>query len=113
MTEGLLICVRVGIFCLIPYFTVCPYHRSSLGLNWKRKTSCVFPGHTGKCKGDRPISLRTSYALVSRRGIFLHIGSAICKACRSQISNDLETFPDMVDVFSNDSCCFEHPLEDG
>lgn len=75
LTEGLLICLRVGIFRLMPHFTVCPYHRSSLGLNWKRKTSCVFPGHTGKSKGDRPISYRTSYALISQGGTFLPIGS--------------------------------------
>lgn len=76
LSEGLLICSRIGIFTLVPYFTVCPYHRSSLGLNWKKKASCVYPSHSGKGKGDRPLSYRTSYALVSR-GILLPVGSCM------------------------------------
>ncbi|CAC5421239.1 unnamed protein product [Mytilus coruscus] len=112
LTEGLLICLRVGIFRLMPHFTVCPYHRSSLGLNWKRKTSCVFPGHTGKSKGDRPISYRTSYALISQRGTFLPIGSAICKVCKTKTFNILDSFPNMMDIIPGDEDSGEIKIND-
>ncbi|CAC5400708.1 unnamed protein product [Mytilus coruscus] len=96
----------------MPHFTVCPYHQSSLGLNWKRKTSCVFPGHTGKSKGDRPISYRTSYALISQRGTFLPIGSAICKVCKTKTFNILESFPNMMDIIPGDEDSGEIKIND-
>ena len=80
-SEGHLICFRSGIFKLMPGYTVCPYHRYTLGIRWRRPNSCSFPGHSGKSKpeSDRSVNKKMSLFVMMKRGFLLPVGSGRCE----------------------------------
>ncbi|CAH3158696.1 unnamed protein product [Pocillopora meandrina] len=90
---------RASIFTLpsnISDMTICPAHRSSLGIGWRRGSQrCRVPSELsrhakeGKSrKGDRGINKALSKAILRRTGIFLPVGSGICRDCRTAIVPD-------------------------
>lgn len=66
--------------------TICPSHRESLGIGWRRgPTCCVVPqeisGHKSKRKlprCDRGIDRVGSQSILSSTGVFLPVGSGKC-----------------------------------
>ena len=84
-TETELILARSGIFNaqekqkLYESGTICPYHRSELGLGWRRNSSkCSIPQEISKHdkrKSDRGINKFTSEQLFLRTGVLIPIGS--------------------------------------
>jgi hypothetical protein len=66
----------------IDELTVCPHHRSTLGVGWSRgsNTRCRVPkqfsGHKGKFpKANRGIGKHASQILLKQTGIFIQAGS--------------------------------------
>lgn len=85
-SEVDLILARASIFTLpsnISDMTICPAHRSSLGIGWRRGSQrCRVPSELsrhakeGKSrKGDRGINKALTKAILRRTGIFLPVGS--------------------------------------
>lgn len=82
-----LILSRAGLFKApknIQEITICPNHRSVLGVGWSRSsnTRCRVPqevsGHKGKGKmpkADKGVEKGSSQMLLKHTGIFIHIGS--------------------------------------
>ncbi|CAC5417586.1 unnamed protein product [Mytilus coruscus] len=88
-TEYNLICHRVGIFAEIDSYSVCPYHRYSLGVYWKRLSKCTHPEHTGKGKpeGNRQgVTVAASLHLLQKFGCVIPVGSGLCVKCRKSLS---------------------------
>ena len=90
-----LILARVSIFTLpfkISGMTICPAHRSSLGIGWRRGSQpcCVpaeLPRHAkeGKSrKGDRSMNNALSKAILRRTRIFLPVASGLCNVVNLQ-----------------------------
>ncbi|XP_015753959.1 PREDICTED: uncharacterized protein LOC107333644 [Acropora digitifera] len=93
-----LILCRSGIFTRsekVNAMTICPLHRAKLGLGWTRgaSTRCRIPpslSNHGKKKGkwpkgERGIRKNESKILLRKTGIFLPVGSGICRKCREII----------------------------
>ncbi|XP_076071522.1 uncharacterized protein LOC143042897 [Mytilus galloprovincialis] len=97
LTEGQLICHRVGIFNSSPFLSVCPSHRFSLGLCWRKRTLCALPSHTGKCKADRTVTPTVSRGILSQKGLLIPVGSVLCKNCKGELTDSLTAFSEMVE----------------
>ncbi|XP_071180486.1 uncharacterized protein [Mytilus edulis] len=97
LTEGQLICHRVGIFNSSPFLSVCPSHRFSLGLCWRKRTLCALPSHTGKCKADRTVTPTVSHGILSQKGLLIPVGSVLCKNCKGELTDSLTAFSEMVE----------------
>lgn len=82
-SEGHLICYRAGVFSLFGDYTICPFHRYSLGIRWKKKSSCSHPSHstTAKAEVGRSITLSMSRHLHTVYGYIVPIGSGIYMYC--------------------------------
>ncbi|CAB3983461.1 Hypothetical predicted protein [Paramuricea clavata] len=93
-----LILSRTGIFISpenIHCWTICPLHRSKLGLGWSRGNNarCRVPaalsshrqanGKWPKC--DKGIDKDDSQLILKMTGIFLQVGSGICSTCRKKL----------------------------
>lgn len=74
-SEADLLCRRVGIFNTNHNLTVCPYHRYKLGIEFHQTKACQYPGHTGKGKTFRGLSVGQSKRLLEDQGVFLPVGS--------------------------------------
>ena len=84
-TEVDLIFGRCGIFekpALFSQMTICPYHRSSLGIGWRRSSKlCCVPenvsGHSekGPPKAERGLSLSRSRKIYEVTNVLLPVGS--------------------------------------
>lgn len=73
--ESNLICYRVGIFSHLQNYTICPSHRYSLGIRWRKSSACTYVHHTGKMKPDRAVSPKMSKAVLMIEGSLLQVGS--------------------------------------
>lgn len=82
-SEGHLICYRAGVFSLFGDYTICPFHRYSLGIRWKKKSSCSHPSHstTAKAEVGRSITLSMSRHFHTVYGYIVPIGSGIYMYC--------------------------------
>lgn len=79
-SEGHLICYRAGVFSLLGDYTICPFHRYSLGIRWKKKSSCSHPRHSmhntmAKAEVGRSITFFMSRHLHTVYGCVVPIGS--------------------------------------
>ena len=86
-SEKELLLARAGIFSLpsdIQTLTICPFHRSSLGISWNRGAqTCRVPqaiSHHGDrgCKlpkAERSLSKAGSHKILERTGDFVPVGS--------------------------------------
>lgn len=85
-TEVELILARASVFSLprdFAKFTICPVHRSSLGIGWRRTSNrCRAPAaistHAAKGttrKAARGLSKNESKAILQRTGVFIPAGS--------------------------------------
>ena len=84
-TEVDLIFATCGIFekpALFSQMTICPYHRSSLGIGWRASAKlCCVPenvsGHSerGPLKAERGLSLRQSTKIYEVTNVLLPVGS--------------------------------------
>ena len=84
-TEVDLIFATCGIFekpALFSQMTICPYHRSSLGIGWRASSKlCCVPenvsGHSerGPLKAERGLSLRQSTKIYEVTNVLLPVGS--------------------------------------
>ncbi|CAB4022715.1 Hypothetical predicted protein, partial [Paramuricea clavata] len=105
-SEVELILSRAGIFISpenIHCWTICPLHRSKLGLGWSRGNNarCRVPaalsshrqanGKWPKC--DRGINKDDSQLILKMTGIFLQVGSGICSTCRKKLRALVLTSP--------------------
>ena len=66
----------------ISAWTVCPAHRSSLGIGWRRGANrCRVPSglakHTNKRKADRGIGKKESKEILRYTGVFVPAGSGM------------------------------------
>lgn len=77
-SEGQLIAFRCGLFDTdLSSFTVCPFHRDSLGLAWQQRVKCQYPFHEGKAKPYRSFSLRMSRLVFSSLSTLVPVGSGM------------------------------------
>ena len=87
-SESQLILVRAGIFYINPKdvnaLTICPFHRSELGIGWRRSSSsCKVPtqiAHHGKgkgVKGDRGVGREISKVIFQKTGVLVPVGSGM------------------------------------
>ena len=84
-SEIELILARASMFTTpddISKMTICPAHRSSLGIGWRRGSQrCRVPealsshGHGKSRKADRGINKALSKTILKRTGIFIPVGS--------------------------------------
>lgn len=85
-SEVELILARSSVFSLpsdISTWTICPAHRSSLGIGWRRGANrCRVPPELSKHaskgksrKADRGIGKSESKAILQRTGVFVPVGS--------------------------------------
>lgn len=87
-SEGQLIAFRCGLFDTdLSSFTVCPFHRDSLGLAWQQRVKCQYPFHKGKAKPYRSFSLRMSRLVFSSLSTLVPVGSGICRKCIDLVHN--------------------------
>lgn len=89
--EQELILLRAAIFTRqqdVSNLTICPFHRSELGIGWRRSSNtCRVPneiahhsqgkGNTKSVKGDRGIGREISKLIFERTGIFVPVGSGM------------------------------------
>ena len=89
--EQELILLRVGIFTMqqdASNLSICPFHRSELGIGWRRSSNaCRVPNETayhshGKrniksVKGDRGVGREISKVIFERTGILVPVGSGM------------------------------------
>ena len=76
VNEGHLIALRCGLWDAdLRCYTVCPFHRDSLGIHWQKRAPCQFPLHEGKSKPYRTISLRMSKAIFENLSTLVPVGS--------------------------------------
>ena len=96
-TEFELILARASIFKIprdIASWTICPAHRSSLGIGWRRGTNrCRVPEgiseHASKGKNrkaNRGISVAECKIILKRTGVFVPVGSGKCAPFSHPIS---------------------------
>ncbi|KAL9966689.1 hypothetical protein ACROYT_G024801 [Oculina patagonica] len=96
-TEVDLILARAAVFTFpenIGQFTICPYHRSSLGTGWRRGSQrCQVPeklsGHSEDRrwpKAERGLGKRGGKMIHQRTGVFVAVGSGVCRNCRILLS---------------------------
>ncbi|CAH3140230.1 unnamed protein product [Porites lobata] len=78
--------------------TICPLHRASLGIGWRRsKRVCSVPGklsgHSEESKknAERGCSLAQSKYILEATGEFIPVGSAICTKCRKNLTKQAHT----------------------
>ncbi|XP_063414521.1 uncharacterized protein LOC134696590 [Mytilus trossulus] len=94
-SEGHLIFFRLGIFTLFCDYTICPHHRATLGIRWRRSVACSHSNHKGKTKPDRGVTPIVSRHLLISTGQLVPVGSGICRTCRGGIPNlDSMSFED-------------------
>nr|XP_034337889.1 uncharacterized protein LOC117692821 [Crassostrea gigas] len=99
-SEGQLIAFRCGLFDTdLSSFTVCPFHRDSLGLAWQQRVKCQYPFHEGKAKPYRSFSLRMSRLVFSSLSTLVPVGSGICRKCIDLVHN----LPDNHEDIKNDN----------
>ncbi|XP_063436833.1 uncharacterized protein LOC134718269 [Mytilus trossulus] len=82
--EGEFISKRVGLFTVESDFSVCPYHRDVLGINWRQKALCQYPIHEGKAKPYRSFTTTMSRRMLADFGVLVPIGSGICRKCNGE-----------------------------
>jgi hypothetical protein len=85
-SEGHLICYRAGIFNNVEDHTVCPHHRSTLGVYWRQKKFCVYPSQSqthGQRISARSMTLQMSRTCLQSCDVFLPVGSG--KYCTTNI----------------------------
>ena len=85
--EPELILLRAGIFNTqqdVSAFTICPFHRSGLGIGWRKSSStCKVPHEIayhskGKTsKGDRGVGREISNVIFQKTGILVPVGSGM------------------------------------
>ena len=89
--EQELILLRAGIFTMrqdVSDLTICPFHRSELGIGWRRSSNtCRVPneiahhsqgkGNTKSVKGDRGVGREISEVIFERTGILVPVGSVM------------------------------------
>ncbi|CAG2204934.1 unnamed protein product [Mytilus edulis] len=80
-TEGQLISRRAGVFDYNRNLSICPKHRYDLGIYWRPRTTCQFPGHIGKGKPVRTVTSPMSYGIWCTQTQLVHAGSGICRKC--------------------------------
>ncbi|KAL9972551.1 hypothetical protein ACROYT_G018879 [Oculina patagonica] len=96
-TEVDLILARAEVFTFpenIGQFTICPYHRSSLGTGWRCGSQrCQVPeklsGHSEDRrwpKAERGLGKRGAKLIYQRTGVFVAVGSGVCRNCRILLS---------------------------
>ena len=100
--EVELILCRAGMFKTphnIEDITICPSHRSVLGVRWSRgsNTRCRVPkevsGHKGKLpKADRGVSKHVSQILLNRTGKLIQVGSGEYQRKSYAIQDFLKSF---------------------
>ena len=92
--EQELILLRAGIFTAqhdVSNLSICPLHRSELGIGWRRSSNtCRVPdeiahhsqgkGNTKSVKGDRGVGREISKVIFERTGILVPVGSGMTKA---------------------------------
>ena len=92
--EQELILLRAGIFTAqhdVRNLSICPFHRSELGIGWRRSSNtCRVPdeiahhsqgkGNTKSVKGDRGVGREISKVIFERTGILVPVGSGMTKA---------------------------------
>ena len=90
-SEQELILLRVGIFTTqqgVSNLSICPFHRSELGIGWQRSSNtCRVPneivhhsqgkGNTMSVKGDRGVERELSKVIFERTGILVPVGSGM------------------------------------
>ena len=102
-SEIELICARASIFKIprnISSWTICPAHRSSLGIGWRRGANrCWVPGgisvHGSKGKprkANRGIGMTESKAILKRTGVFIPKNHAILIAKAMFWSRKIERY---------------------
>jgi hypothetical protein len=77
-SEGHFICSRTGHFLYNDKLSVCPLHRHSLGLGWRRPVFCQFPGRVCKAKPFRACDMQMSQYLLYEKGCLVPVGSGKC-----------------------------------
>ncbi|KAL9962183.1 hypothetical protein ACROYT_G031264 [Oculina patagonica] len=96
-TEVDLILARAAVFTFpenIGQFTICTYHRSSSGTGWRRGSQrCQVPeklsGHSEDRrwpKAERGLGKRGAKMIHRRTGVFVAVGSGVCRNCRILLS---------------------------
>ena len=89
--EQELILLRAAIFTTqqdVSNLTICPFHRSELGIGWRRSSNtCRVPneiahhsqgkGNTKSVKGDRRVGREISKLIFERTGILVPVGSGM------------------------------------
>ena len=89
--EQELILLRAAIFTTqqdVSNLTICPFHRSELGIGWRRScNTCRVPneithhshgkGNTKSVKGDRGVGREISKLIFERTGILVPVGSGM------------------------------------
>lgn len=99
----------------IESMTICPSHRSNLGIGWSRGSTikCRVPqsmsghgrGKTAKWpKAERGIGKRESAYILKETGIFISVGSGMCKVVFYTVYDTrvLAALMHIIDLLSND-----------
>lgn len=73
--EKELIPKRVGLFTVESNFSVCPYQRDVLGINWRQKALCQYPIHEGKAKPYWSVTTTMRRRMFPDFGVLVPIGS--------------------------------------
>ena len=95
--EQELILLRAGIFTAqqdVSNQSICPFHRSELGIGWRRSSNtCSVPneiayhsqgkGNIKSVKGDRGVGREISKVIFERTGILVPVGSGITNVHKS------------------------------
>ncbi|XP_052097906.1 uncharacterized protein LOC127732754 [Mytilus californianus] len=107
--EGELISKRVGLFTVESDFSVCPYHRDFLGINWRQKALCQYPIHEGKAKPYRSFTTAMSRRMLADFGVFVPIGSGICRKCNGEYLKAYTSCTEKKDINGN---CMDIEIDD-
>ena len=75
LSEGHLICLRMGNFIFNGNLTVCPSHREKLGIHWRQPLTCQYPLHSGKMKPFSPVNTEMSETLLYDQGVLIPVGA--------------------------------------
>ena len=89
--EQEIILLRAGIFTTqqdVSKLSICPFHRSELGIGWRRRSNtCRVPneiaphsqgkGNAKSAKGDRGVGREISKVIFERTGILVPVGSGM------------------------------------
>ncbi|CAG2189331.1 unnamed protein product [Mytilus edulis] len=74
-TEADLLCRSVALFTTNTSLTVCPFHRYTLGLDYRQGKTCLHPDHEGKGKTFRGLSSFQSQRILEEYSLFIPVGS--------------------------------------